>query len=60
MDEEDGRLGPRARQPGRVDVLTDALTKSLCSSLAGVRTGSKKNRTHIRMKENCDENVSGK
>ena len=30
MDEEDGRLGPRALKSGRVDVLTDALTNSLC------------------------------
>ena len=30
MDEEDGRLGPRARQTGRVDVLRDALMMSLC------------------------------
>jgi len=30
MDEEDGRLGPRALKSGRVDVLTDALTSSLC------------------------------
>ena len=32
MDEEDGRLGPRARQTGRVDVLRDALMMSLCHS----------------------------
>ena len=30
MDEEDGRPGPRARQSGRVDVLADAFTSSLC------------------------------
>lgn len=29
MDEEDGRLGPTARQLGHADVLTDALTRSL-------------------------------
>jgi hypothetical protein len=32
MDEEDGRLGPRARQPGRADVLTDAFVTSLRST----------------------------
>lgn len=30
MDEEDGRLGPRARKFGRFDVLTDAIASSLC------------------------------
>lgn len=30
MDEEDGRLGPTARQFGRFDVLTDAWMMSLC------------------------------
>ena len=30
MDEEDGRLGPTARQFGRFDVLTDAWMTSLC------------------------------
>ena len=30
MDEEDGRPGARARQPGRSDVPTDASTVSLC------------------------------
>jgi hypothetical protein len=29
MDEEDGRLGPRVKQTGRFDVLTDASAKSL-------------------------------
>lgn len=33
MDEEDGRLGPRAQKSGHVDVLTDALAMSLCSLL---------------------------
>jgi hypothetical protein len=42
MDEEDGRLGPTARQPGRVDVLMDALTTSLCHS---VHTHSKSSRS---------------
>jgi len=37
MDEEDGRLGPRARQTGRVDVLPDALMMSLCSSVRSFR-----------------------
>ena len=32
MDEEDGRLGPRAQKSGRVDVLPDASMKSLCHS----------------------------
>ena len=38
MDEEDGRLGPRARQSGRVDVLTDAFTTSLCHSNSHIST----------------------
>jgi hypothetical protein len=33
MDEEDGRLGPRARKFGRFDVLTDAIAGSLCRPL---------------------------
>jgi hypothetical protein len=33
MDEEDGRLGPRARKFGRFDVLTDAIAGSLCQPL---------------------------
>jgi len=32
MDEEDGRLGPRAQKFGRFDVLTDASATSLCFS----------------------------
>ena len=32
MDEEDGRMGPRGLQFGRIDVLADASTKSLRNS----------------------------
>ena len=41
MDEEDGRLGPRARKFGRIDVLTDAWTKSLrttCRNIPVIQT----------------------
>ena len=74
MDEEDGRPGPRARQLGRVDVLTDASTSSLCSppTTSGFQPGRVLRflvpahpqqqciRIHIRLKENCYENVPGK
>jgi hypothetical protein len=37
MDEEDGRLGPQARQSGRFDVLMDASTNPLRHQLVPVR-----------------------
>ena len=70
IDVTDGR----ARQPGRVDVLTDALMTSLCfrsqifCSCAGAldvfsfpaHSQIPNIRIHIRLKENCHENVPGK
>jgi hypothetical protein len=64
----------RARQPGRVDVLTDASMMSLCSSPANIWSCAgdllrslypahpqiPSVRIHTRLKENCYENVPGK
>jgi hypothetical protein len=52
--------GGRAHQPGRVDVLTDASMMPLCSPFCLVSAPAPDTRTHIRMKENCHENVPGK
>ena len=70
MDEEDGRLGPRARQTGRIDVLRDALMMSLCHSpkplhtvlqISDLSSGpdicAHKDLTKVR---ECHENVPGK
>ena len=45
MDEEDGRLGPRARQSGAADVLKDANARILCQS---GRSGSLSDNLHAR------------
>jgi hypothetical protein len=65
----------RARQSGSIDVLTDVCMMSLCSapllqtpSRAGIRVAHSAPahpqipciRIHIRLKENCHENVPGK
>lgn len=47
MDEEDGRLGARARQPGRSDALTGAETKSLCSSYLQTASSSARTATPV-------------
>jgi hypothetical protein len=71
MDEEDGRLGPGARQSGTADVQMDALAESLChlyqtTSLAPRTSGHLRfmrtsSRTQVRInQEKLNENVPGK
>ena len=75
MDEEDGRPGPRARQFGRIDVLTDASDDvpvlpsftfqvfsrdACCISWFRLIHNSNAFASISVIKENCNENVPGK